>query len=104
MPSNSQQNRLVIQLARECLENSRFRITDRHGDQGTYPRVYTTAERDGTAYVIATTGREEVRADGELNPGFNLVQTPEDQKEARRQFWDCNCCGTEQGRTRSPDT
>jgi hypothetical protein len=84
MASNIQQNRLVIQLARECLENNGFGIILRHQDQGTYPRVYTIAERGGARYLIAATGREEVRADGELNPGFNLVQNPKDQQAARK--------------------
>jgi hypothetical protein len=84
MASRIKQNRLVIQLARECLENKGFRIIERYQDQGTYPRMYTIAERDGSVYLIATTGREEIRADGKLNPEYNLVQNSNDQEQARR--------------------
>ena len=84
MASRIKRNRLVIQLARECLENKGFRIIERYQDQGTYPRTYTIAERDGSVYLIATTGREEIRADGKLNPEYNLVQNSNDQEQARR--------------------
>ena len=84
MASRIKQNRLVIQLARECLENKGFRIIERYQDRGTYSRTYTIAERDGSVYLIATTGREEIRADGKLNPEYNLVQKSNDQEQARR--------------------
>ena len=84
MASRIKQNRLVIQLARECLENKGFRIIERYQDRGTYSRTYTIAERDGSVYLIATTGREEIRADGKLNPEYNLVQNSNDQEQARR--------------------
>lgn len=84
MASRIKQNRLVIQLARECLENKGFKIIERYQDRGTYSRTYTIAERDGSVYLIATTGREEIRADGKLNPEYNLVQNSNDQEQARR--------------------
>jgi hypothetical protein len=84
MASRIKQNRLVIQLARECLENKGFRIIERYQDRGTYSRTYTIAERGGSVYLIATTGREEIRADGKLNPEYNLVQNSNDQERARR--------------------
>jgi hypothetical protein len=63
MASRIKRNRLVIQLACECLENKGFRIIERYQDQGTYPRTYTIAERDGSVYLIATTA--DVPADVE---------------------------------------
>lgn len=78
MGSNIGQNRLVIVLARRCLEDNGFRIVERRGDQGTFPHTYTIAEFGSARYLIGITGREEVGAEGELNPNYNLVRTAGD--------------------------
>lgn len=73
----------MIVLARECLEDNGFRIVERHGDQGTFPHTYTIAELGSARYLIGVTGREEVGANGELNPNYNLVRTAGDLQKAQ---------------------
>jgi hypothetical protein len=85
MKSNVAQNRLVIELACECLANSGFKNVARNKDQGTFPDAYATAV-DGTTgieYLIGITGRVETKADGDWDPSFNLVRTDDDRRKAR---------------------
>lgn len=83
--SKIQQNRLGIQLALECLRNNRFTNISPSKLQGTYPSAHITAERDGVKFHIGVTSREEIGADGDYNPCYNLVTNAADLDEARRQ-------------------
>ena len=73
MPNRIKQNRLVIEIACECLENDGFANVNQNKKQGTFPDVHVTAERDGIAYLIGITGREEIGVNGEPNPSFNMA-------------------------------
>jgi len=77
------QNSLVIQLARECLERSGFNNVQANQNQGTFPRVYVTAERAGVKYLIGITGREEMRPDGRPREDYTLLRTAQDRKNAQ---------------------
>jgi hypothetical protein len=87
MKSAVEQNRLVIELACECLKLSGngFKNVSRNKDQGTFPDVYATAldTRNGVDYLVGITGRVETTADGDWNARFNLVQSAGDLKKAR---------------------
>jgi hypothetical protein len=83
MSSRIEQNRLVIEIACECLKQNGFMHVNRNRDQGTFPDVYVTADRNGILYLIGITGREETGADGEPNPSFNLVRTEGDRRKAK---------------------
>jgi hypothetical protein len=85
MKSNVAQNRLLIELACECLTNSGFKNVARNKDQGTFPDAYATA-LDGTTgieYLVGITGRVETKAEGDWDPLFNLVRSDEDRRKAR---------------------
>jgi hypothetical protein len=83
MPNTIKQNRLVIELACECLRNNGFTNVNRNKDQGTFPNVYATATDSGIQYLVGITGREETSADAGLNPAFNIVRTATDRRRAR---------------------
>jgi hypothetical protein len=83
MSKISPQNSLVIQLARECLELSGFNNVKANQGQGTFPRVYVTAERAGVKYLIGITGREEIQPDGKPREDYTLLRTAEDRKNAQ---------------------
>lgn len=84
MPGREEeQNRLVIELACECLRKKQFTNVRLNRNQGTFPDVYITADRNGSQYLIGITGREEIGADGKPNCSFNLVRTDGDRKKAR---------------------
>ncbi|RWL45263.1 MAG: hypothetical protein EOR60_15060 [Mesorhizobium sp.] len=83
--SKIEQNRLGIQLALESLRTNRFTNIAASQPQGTFPSAHITAERDGVKCFIGVTSREEIGAEGEYNPCYNLVKTAADLKEARRQ-------------------
>jgi hypothetical protein len=74
------QNRLVIELACECLRKNGFTNPYPNGRQGTFPNVHITTRdpTNGVEYLVGITGRVETRADGTLNPTFNLVRTEDD--------------------------
>jgi hypothetical protein len=84
MKSNIAQNRLVIELACECLTNGGFKNVARNKDQGTFPDAYATAldRTTGIEYLVGITGRVETKADGNWDPLFNLVRTDDDRKNA----------------------
>ena len=85
MKTNVAQNRLVIELACECLTNSGFKRVARNKDQGTFPDAYATAldSTTGIEYLVGITGRVETKADGHWDPLFNLVRTNDDRTKAR---------------------
>jgi hypothetical protein len=83
MSNKIKQNRLVIEIACECLKNDGFTNVNPNKKQGTFPDVHVTADRDGVQYLIGITGREEIGAQGEPNPSFNIVQTADDRRQAR---------------------
>ena len=53
--------------------------------QGTFPAVHisTRDPKNGIEYLVGITGRVETRADGTLNPAFNLVQSARDLARAK---------------------
>jgi hypothetical protein len=85
MKTNVAQNRLVIELARECLHNNGFTNPYLNKHQGTFPAVNITTRdpRNGVEYLVGITGRVETTADGAINPAFNLVQSADDLTRAR---------------------
>jgi hypothetical protein len=85
MKSNVAQNRLIIELARECLDKNGFTNPAPNKRQGTFPYVYVTTRDpgNGVEYLVGITGRVETRADGTWNPSFNLVRTDDDRSKAR---------------------
>lgn len=85
MKSNVAQNRLVIKLARECLDKNGFTNPHPNRLQGTFPDVYVTTRdpSNGVEYLVGITGRVETKADGTLNPSFNIVRTDDDRRKAR---------------------
>jgi hypothetical protein len=87
MKSNIAQNRLVIDLALECLRlrSSGFTNVSTNSDQGTFPYTYATADdpNAGVEYLVGITGRVETKADGNWDPRFNLVRSEDDRKKAR---------------------
>ena len=78
------QNRLVIELARECLRENGFTNPHPNRPQGTFPSVHISTRdlTNGVEYLVGITGRVETRADGTLNPTFNLVRTENDLTKA----------------------
>ncbi len=84
MKSNTAQNRLIIKLARECLDKNGFTNPHPNKQQGTFPDVFITTRdsRTATEYLVGITGRVETKADGTLNPSFNLVRTDDDRRKA----------------------
>jgi hypothetical protein len=85
MKSNIHQNRLVIELACECLNAGGFANVTMNKDQGTFPHAFATARdtQSGVEYLIGITGRVEGKADGDWNREFNLVSTAEDRRKAK---------------------
>ena len=85
MKTNVAQNRLVIDLARESLQNNGFTNPYPNKHQGTFPAVHisTRDPKNGIEYLVGITGRVETRADGTLNPAFNLVQSARDLARAK---------------------
>lgn len=90
MPSKIEQNRLAIKLACECLKKNGFTDIHPNRPQGTYPNAHINAIRNGNRYFIGVTSRQEFRADGTPNPGYNLVRTANDLKKARRLARKCH--------------
>jgi hypothetical protein len=84
MKTNVAQNRLVIEIARECLRKNGFTNPQPNKHQGTFPTVYITTRdpTNGVEYLVGITGRVETKADGTLNPTFNLVRTHNDLTKA----------------------
>jgi hypothetical protein len=88
MESNENQRSsksLVIKLACENLAKNGFSNPAPNKPQGTFPDVYvtTTDPGNGIDYFIGITGRVETKADGTLNPAYNVVRTEDDRRKAR---------------------
>jgi len=83
MASHIQQNRVVIQLARECLEKANFEQIELNREQGIFPDVRIIAARSGTRFLIGITGREEIGADGEYNPSYTIASAASGMETAK---------------------
>jgi hypothetical protein len=85
MKSNAAQNRLVIQLACECLSSNGFTRVVPTKEQGTFPDIYVTAldSSSGVEYLVGITGRVETKADGDWDPLFNLVRNEDGRGRSR---------------------
>jgi hypothetical protein len=84
MKKNIAQNRLVIEIARECLHKNGFTNPYPNKHQGTFPAVHITTRdpKNGIDYLVGIAGRVETRADGTQNPTYNLVRTEDDLTKA----------------------
>jgi hypothetical protein len=82
MASKIAQNRLAIEIARECLMNNGFTGVHTSKPQGTFPHAHITASRRGSNYLIGVSSREEIGADGDFNPSYNIVKTAGDLERA----------------------
>jgi hypothetical protein len=81
--SNVRQNRLAIALARQCLQSRGFTNVNANRPQGTFPHAHITASGNGVLFLIGVTSREEMAADGQPRPTYNLVQTADDLERAQ---------------------
>jgi hypothetical protein len=82
MTSNIVKNRIVVALARECLQSNGFANVGVNRENGTFPDVYATAldTTNGVDYLIGITGRAENKENGDWDPLFNLVRTDRPRK------------------------
>jgi hypothetical protein len=87
MASNLVKNRIVIEIAHECLQLSRngFSNVGLNRKMGTFPDVYVTAldTNNCVDYLVGITGRAETKDNGDWDPLFNLVRTEDDRKRAK---------------------
>jgi hypothetical protein len=82
--SKAQQNKLGWQLGRECLERAGFTKITLNREQGTFPHAHVVAHKGAQKYLVGVTSREEIGADGDPNPSYNVVKAAEDMAAARQ--------------------
>ncbi len=87
MASNLLKNRIVIEIAHECLQlsNNGFSNVRLSGKVGTFPEVYATAvdTNSGVDYLVGMTGRSESKDNGDWDPLFNMVRTEDDRTRGK---------------------